>query len=230
MINFVNIGSVIADILVICIFILSIFQAYRRGLTSMIFNLVCLLITVIAVLILSKPITNLIYEHTNIDEFFSNHIENAIGEFIEEQIEKNGKIDTSKTNLSESIVNTINGYIQEAEEKSVTHVSKFVADKLSYFIISAIVLVVLFIVVRISTLFLKVLLYFLSHLPIIKNFDKFGGIAYGIFRAYIIIYFVLAILSLLSPLFSNIGLNAYIKASHICSKFYNNNIFLKIFS
>ena len=112
MINFVNIGSVIADILVICIFILSIFQAYRRGLTSMIFNLVCLLITVIAVLILSKPITNLIYEHTNIDEFFSNHIENAIGEFIEEQIEKNGKIDTSKTNLSESIVNTINGYIQ----------------------------------------------------------------------------------------------------------------------
>jgi len=75
-----------------------------------------------------------------------------------------------------------------------------------------------------------VALYFLSHLPIIKNFDKFGGIAYGIFRAYIIIYFVLAILSLLSPLFSNIGLNAYIKASHICSKFYNNNIFLKIFS
>lgn len=228
MINFIQTGSIIADVIVICIFIISIFQAYKRGLTTMVFNLVCLIITLIAVLILYKPATNWVYNNTEIDEFFAKHIENSIGDFIEEQIADYGEINPEKTNISESIVNKINGYIDEAKTESVANISKFVAEKLSYIVISAIVVILLCIVVRIATFLLRGVLYIISHLPIIRLVDKLGGAGYGLFRAYVIIYAILAVLSLLSPLLADTGLIALINSSKYCSIFYNNNVFLKI--
>ena len=212
MINFISVGSIIADIIVICIFIISIFQAYKRGLTTMIFNLTCMAITIIAVLILCKPVTNWVYNHTEFDDFLAKHIESSISEFMDEQLENKSSIDTSKTSISESIANKINQYIVEAEEKSVDNVSKFVAEKLSYVVVSALVVIILCIVVRLATILLRGVLYFLSHLPNIRSIDKLGGALYGLLRGFILIYFILAVISLASPLLANTGLTACIKA------------------
>ena len=105
----------------------------------------------------------------------------------------------------------------------------YIADKLSYYIISAIVIIGLFVVIRISTILLRGILAFITELPIISTFDKSGGIIYGAFRAFVIVYFVLAVLSLLSPLLANTGIISGINSSKICSRFYNNNLFLNIF-
>lgn len=223
------IGSIIADIAIIAILIISIFQAYKRGLTMLVFHLACLVITLIVVFILCKPITDVIFYNTGFGHFISTHIEDSIGNFIEENIKDDKLIDSKNTNLPESIVNKINDYVIEARESSSDNISKFVSDKLSYIAVSAIVVILLFIIVRIATLFLKGVLYFLSHLPLIRSFDKLGGAVYGIIRGYIIIYGILAIISLLSPLFADSGLIACIKHSNICSIFYNNNILFKIF-
>lgn len=228
MIDFVNVGSTIMDIVVVAVLIISVCQAYKRGLTTLIFNLVCLLITLIAVLVLCKPVTTWVFDNTGIDEFFSKHIESTIGKTIEENLGDDDLINPEKTNISESVVNMINKYISEAKKNSVDNLAKFVADKLSYIVVSAIVVILLCIVVRIATVFLRAILYFLSHLPIIRLFDKSGGAVYGLIRGYIIIYTILAVLSLLSPLLADTGLIACIKASSICSNFYNNNVFLKI--
>ena len=69
MVNFVSIGSIIADVIVVLIFIFSVIQAYRRGLTLVIYQFVSLIITFIALLILCKPVTNFVVNHTGIDEF-----------------------------------------------------------------------------------------------------------------------------------------------------------------
>ena len=228
MINFVSIGAVIADIVLICLFILSVSIAYRRGFTILVFNLICTAITVIAVIALCKPVTNLIYENTKMDEFFSRGIQNAIGGFLEEQIEKNGHINTGKTNIARPVADKINSYIDEVEDESISVISKHVSDKLSYIAISAIVVIVLFVVIRLSTILLRFFLYFITNLPIIKSLDKVGGVAYGILRAYLIAYLVLAILSLLSPILANTGIIACINNSILCEKLYNNNIFLNI--
>ncbi len=228
MIDFVSVGAVIADIALVLVFVISISLAYRRGLTLLAFNLICLVITFVAVIALCKPVTSLIYDKTNIDEFFSKHIKNSIGDFIENQIDQSGKINTDKTNIAKPIADKINSYIEEAEKNSVTDVSKYIADKLAYIVISAIVLILLFVVVRLLTIFLRAVLFFITELPFIHSIDKVGGIAYGILRAYLIIYLILAVLSLFSPLMANTGIIAAINNSKICGNFYNNNIFLKI--
>lgn len=228
MIDFVSIGATIADISLICIFIISIFAAFRKGFTYLVFNFICLLITLFAVLLLCRPLTTFVYENTKIDEFFSKHIQNTIGDFIEEQMEKNGHINTGKTEIAKPIADKINHYIDEAEEKSISNVSKYIADKLAYIVISALVVIVLCIVIRLSTILLRALLYFISELPFIHSIDKAGGIIYGVIRAYVIVYLILAIFSLLSPLMANTGIIAAINNSKICEKFYNNNVLLNI--
>ena len=74
MIDFISIGSITADVIIVFILLFSIYRGYKRGLSMLIVNLACLVITLIGVLILFKPITNWIYNNTNIDEFFSEHI------------------------------------------------------------------------------------------------------------------------------------------------------------
>lgn len=229
MINFIQVGSIITDIVIIAVFIISICQAFKRGLTMVIFQFVSLIVTLIAVLLLCKPITNFVVDKTGIDEFFSSKIESTLGKAFEENFTDGTLIKEDSTNISSSVVKMINNYITDAKQSSANSIAKFVADKLSYIVVSAIVVIVLCIVIRIATYFLKYLLYALSHLPIIRTLDKSGGAVYGLLRAYLIIYFILAILSLLSPLLADTGLIAVIKASKICSVFYNNNILLKIF-
>ena len=100
---------------------------------------------------------------------------------------------------------------------------------MAYIVIFALVVIFLCIVIRISTIFLRALLYFISELPIIHSIDKLGGIVYGVIRAYVIVYLILAILSLLCPIMANTGIIAAINHSRVCSKFYNHNIFLNLF-
>lgn len=228
MIDFVSVGALIADIALICTFVISISAAFRKGFTILVFNFICLLITIVAVLALCKPLTNFVYDKTSVDEFFSKHIKNSIGDFIENQLEKNDHINTGKTNISKPIADKINNYIDEANDKAVTNVSGYVADKLAYIVISALVVIFLCIVVRVSTIFLRAILCFITELPFIHSIDKVGGVVYGVIRAYIIVYLILAILSLLCPIMANTGIIAAINHSRFCSKFYNNNVFLKI--
>ena len=228
MIDFVSVGAIIADVAFIFVFAISVFLAYRKGFTILVFNSIGLLLGIIAVIALCKPLTTLVYENTGIDEFFSKHIQSATKDFLDEQIEKNGHINTGKTNIARPIADKINSYIDEAEENGVKNVSKYIAEKLSYIAISAIVVIVLCILARLSTFVIRAFLYFLTELPFIHTIDKAGGIIYGVLRAFFIIYIVLAVLSLLSPVLANTGIIAFINNSRICEKFYNNNVFLNI--
>ena len=228
MIDFVTIGSIIVDIIFVSIFVISTYLGLRKGFTVLVFNLICLGIIIIAVTGLCKPLTTFIYENTGLDEFFSKHIQNATEDFLEDQIEKNGHINTGKTNIARPIADKINSYIDEAEGKGVKSVSKYISEKLSYTAISAIVVVFICIIVRCSIVFLRAFLYFIAELPIISTLDKVGGILYGIIRAYFIIYVTLAVLSLLSPVLANTGIIASINHSGLCEKLYNDNIFLNI--
>ena len=222
-------GATIADLALILTFVISIFFAYRKGFTYLVFNFICLLITIFAVLILCKPLTAFVYDNTNIDESFSKGIQSSIGNFLEKQLDKSEHINTSKTNIARPIAEKINGYLDEAKENAVDNVAEYIAEKLSYIVISALVVIFLFIAIRIATIFLRTILFFITELPFIHSIDKVGGIFYGVIRAYTIVYLVLAILSLISPLISNTGIIAVINNSKICERFYNNNVFLNIF-
>ena len=144
----------ILDLIVIGIVLLSIYWGYKKGLASLIIKLCAFIIAIVITTILYRPITNFIIENTTIDETMRDMI-------IEKTMHSSSK-EESNDITKELIEDAKNGMIQET------------AGDLSINIISGIVLLSLFIIVRIGLTFLSTLANTLTTLPIVKQFNQLG--------------------------------------------------------
>lgn len=216
----------IVDIIIILIFVVSIAIAYIRGLSSVIYQLISWIITIALIFVLCKPITNVIVDKTTLDETISSSIQTNLEENFGENFENGTTINEENSNISDSVISIINGYINEANEREEENIAEYVSREISYIAVSAIVILGIFIFARVVSLLVKFVLDVIVSLPIFGTVNKVGGIAYGVIRAFLIIYIVLAIISLLSPALANTGLISTIKSSNIGSIFYNDNLIL----
>ena len=216
----------IVDIIIILIFAISIFIAYIKGLTSVVYQLASWVITILLIFLLCRPITNVVINQTSLDETISSKIQANLEENFSENFEEGTEIDDEDSNISSSVINVINSYINEAKARGSSNIAKYVADEISYIAVSAIVIFGIFIFARVVSGLVKFILEVIVSIPIFGTVNKIGGIAYGVLRAFLIVYIILAIISLLSPTFSNTGFISSIKSSYIGSIFYNNNILL----
>ena len=90
-------------------------------------------------------------------------------------------------------------------------------------------MVVLFVITRLLLLLAKTLLEAVSELPIIKQFNEAGGIIYGVIRGILLIYVILAIISLILPMIEKNEILNAINSTIITKILYNNNLILMIF-
>ena len=87
---------------------------------------------------------------------------------------------------------------------------------------------VVFLISKFILLFLKLFADAIANLPIIKQFNKAGGTIYGILEGFLIVYVVLGIISIASPMISDSKIITDIQNSYIGNTMYDNNIVLKI--
>lgn len=228
MIDFLSIGGTVADIVVVAIILISVSHGYRRGLSLLLYQAVALIVTLILVFTLCKPVTNWVVENTKLDEFISEHIETVLDQTFD-NLDQGELIELDDSNMSEAIAEKINSYITEAKENAEGNITKYVATNLSSFVVSGLVVLGLAIVIRIASMFLRVAVSIFASLPFIKTIDRSGGFVFGLIRGFAIVYLLLAIISLISPLMADASLTGMIKNSNICANLYNNNILLNIF-
>ena len=57
---------------------------------------------------------------------------------------------------------------------------------------------------------------------------KTGGLIYGVIKGFLLVYLILAILSVISPLVSSWGIMNAVEDSYLGSTMYNNNIILNL--
>mgnify|MGYP005794201985 FL=1 len=215
----------IIDLIVIGIIFLSTFLGYRKGLIGVAFKIASFIIAIIITLILFKPISNFIINNTE----FAQTIENTIVQKLSTAEIENGQIKQENSNLPEVIVNYINVGLQNTVNEAKDSIVKIVARNLAETIIDIIVIIGLFIITRLLLLFAKAILEAISEIPIIKQFNKAGGILYGILRGLLLIYLTLAIISLLLPMLDKTAILNIINNSILTKILYNNNIILMIF-
>lgn len=203
----------IIDIIVILIFLACIFFGYKRGLTGVIIKVLSFVLSIVISIILFKPVSAIIIDHTDI----YNNLSNSIKVTIQED-EKEEKTNSEKPNV---MLDSINEKIEETEEDATTAIANNIAE----IIINIIVLVILFIVIRIILFFIRFIFSAITELPIIKQIDKLGGFIYGLLEALLIVFVILAIISFIDiP-----ELQLAIKTSIITSFLYNNNLLLMLF-
>ena len=134
----------------------------------------------------------------------------------------------SSTDKTSSTGEYIEKYVSKTVNDKKNEVVASSAHIIAQKAVAIIVLIGLFLVIRVALILLKFVAEGIASLPIIKQFDKSGGILYGVLRGAFVIYLVLAILFFIMSV-NNIEFIADLIDKSILSKFlYNNNIILNI--
>lgn len=208
--------TIVVDLIVIAIIALCIILGYVRGLTGSLIKILSFVLSIVIAFVLFIPISNLVIENTQIDE--------SLEQSIREMIIGN---EQEESNMPEAITDYIGQRVEQAADDAKTAVVDSTARDVAETIVKAGTWVVLFIIARILLIFLKFITALIAKLPVIKQFDKLGGIAYGLIEGLIIVYLLLALVSFIAPMFDN-SIIVAIKDSFVGSIFYNNNLLLKI--
>lgn len=209
----------IVDIIIIAIIALFTFWGYHRGLIGVAFKILTFFVAILVALFLYQPVSNLIIKNTDVDENIENSIIEKFSSKENEQIKEE-----DLENMSQVVVNYIKNYTSEAQDATVSMVAK----QVSIVSINVVVAIGLFILTKLILIIFRAISKILAELPIIKQFDKTGGIIYGLLEGILVILVVLAIISLCASMIENFGIISSINNSYIGKFLYNNNIILKI--
>ena len=205
------------DIIVVAIIALNVFICYRKGLVKLAVGLIAVIVAIIVSVVLYKPVSNIIIENTEIDENIENTIiENFSAETDGEEDTDNGFMKYMEKYVNDSINKTRNQIVLEA--------SNVIATK----VINICVFLGIFIIARIVLILLTFIADIIMSLPILKQFNKAGGIIYGLIKALLIIYVILAIIFFIIYVSGNTTLSNAISSSYITKFFYNNDLLLNL--
>ncbi len=212
--------AIIIDIVIVAIIALCLFLGYRRGLTGSLLKILSFVLAIVIAFILFKPVSNLVINHTNWDDSLKTSIEQFITEKTSTPEEKSSLPQVIVDYIDETMAQSVN----EAKEVAIENTAQSVTN----LIVNAGVWIAVFIIARILLIFIKFITALIAKLPVIKQFDKLGGILYGILEAFVILYVLLAIISFIAPMINNVEFIDALNKSFIGSMLYNNNILLKI--
>ena len=200
----------ILDLIVILVIALFTFIGYKQGLIKVAIKIASFFIAIIIALVLFKPFSTLVINNTTIDD----KIENAIIEKITpEGMKPEDKVETQ--NLPSGIIKNTNDSI------------KNIAETLTTKLIEICTILILYIVARIVLKFIAALATLIEKIPILKQFNKIGGTVYGLVKGVLIVYVILAIIYLASPLLKE-NTSKKIEEARLTKMMYNNNIITKI--
>lgn len=214
--------GIIVDLIIIAVVLLFIFLGYKKGLTGSLIKLLSFAIAVVVALMFYKPLAKAIIDNTVIDDNIHSAIVETLNKNETVQSEENKK---ENTNLIQNIEDNIKKQADQAKNEIIEQT----ANEATQTVVYAGSLLVLFVGARIALMIISIFVKQVTKLPIIKQVDKTGGIIYGLVEGIVIVYVVLAVISLLSVVISNNVVATAVEDSYIGSLLYNNNIILKFF-
>lgn len=184
------------DIGIILIMIVSIFIGYKKGLIKVAISFIAIIVSLVVAIIVYKPLARQISNNTQIDE----KIENIIYEKIKDTDFENL---TEKERKENQVFAFTEKYINEAINQSKENVGQYVAESLSESILEILTFIMLLIILRILLLLLNIMAGMIGEIPIIKQFNKSGGIIYGIIEGFLLINVIFAVLYMINPICLN---------------------------
>ncbi len=221
----ISVSGVIVDLIIISIIIATSYLGYRRGLSSVLYSIIALILSIMIMFVLYKPVSNTIIANTNLDENMASTIKNILPDGL---VVDGKTVDENNSEYSSGVTKLINGYITEAVQKSEKDVVNYVSLQLAYFLIRIMTMIILYIVSRIVLVIIRFATNIIASLPVIKTFDKTGGLIYGVIKSFLIVFVILAIFSAFSPIISSWGVIGAIERSNIGRILYNNNFILNL--
>lgn len=199
------------DLILVAIIGLFTFIGYKKGLIKVAFGLVSFILAIAISVIVYKPVSNFVINYTSIDD--------TIEATIEERL-------NSSDISSEETENIVSNYYNNIKSASTA----VIADGMSKTIINIACMLIVFIITKIILLFFKFAGDLIAKLPLIKQFNYAGGFIYGLLKGFIIVYILLALIAIISPIININNIITMINNSIITNIMYNNNIIFILFT
>ena len=191
--------GILIDIIFIAIILLSAFLGYKKGLVNMASKLFAGILAIIITLILYQPVSNAIIKNTSLQT----KIENII-------------IEKTQTENQEENSNVINELSQNMIKEQ--------AKNISINVVHAITMIGIFLLVKIILSIVFALINGIANLPILKQFNEVGGIAYGLVRGAIISVICIALLGVYAKISPQNKINTEIENTYLTKIVYKNII------
>ena len=231
------------DFVVIGIIAIFALWGFKKGLVLSVFKLVSFFVAVILSIVLSPLVAGVITDNTPIHSNISGYIYDSLNSKQENFAGSvNEKIDTAgqsffdgvveglpipdflKKNLSKTLVEQT----PEIKTKSASVVLENISDRLADFAVTIMSMIILFILFLILLFILRKIIEKIVKLPVIKQMDKIGGIAFGTLQGLLIIFIVFALLMLFQSNQMLGGLYETIDNSLIGKFFYEHNLIVSL--
>ena len=119
-------------------------------------------------------------------------------------------------------------YVDDSVNKTKNEIVIEAAPVIANKVINVCVIVAIFIILRLLLILLTFVADIITSLPLIKQFNEAGGVLYGIIKALLIIYVILAILFFIVYTTGNSTIADAIANSYVTKIFYNHNLLLNI--
>ena len=217
--------TILVDLIIIAVIALSIFLGYKKGLIGVAVEILSFFIAIVLAFVLCGPVATYITQNTTLDD----NIQQSIKQTLEAKEDiTNEEIVKNEENLPQFVTSFIGKEIDKVATNAKNEIANVVSVNVTSAIINAISFIGIFIVTKIVLIFLKMFSEQIAKIPVLKQFNQAGGIAYGVLRGFFIVYLVLGIISLIMPLFQENMIIDAINNSIIGSMLYNNNLLLKI--
>lgn len=201
--------GVIVDLIIIAIVALSTYLAYKKGLVALAIKLCAVVISIVITLLLYKPVSNLIINTTSIDETIQNAILEKATDVIRQEEE---------SDLSNEVIDFAKDGVLDVK-----------ARELSIQIVNTGVIIILFLIIKFLLRFVTVIANKIAKLPIINQFNKAGGLIYGLLRGIIIVYIALLLIGFAGQINKNNKLHKSINESTLGKMMYENNVLNMLF-
>lgn len=199
------------DIILIAIIALITFIGYKRGLIKVAFKLISFLLAIVLAVVLYKPISNFIINSTPIDD--------NLKQAIEERL-------SSPDISDEETDNIVAAYYDNVKNSSTAATAKIISET----IINVGCMIIVFVVSKLILLLFRFSGDLIAKLPLIKQLNSAGGFVYGILEGFVLVYILLALIAIMSPVFNMNQIINMINSSIIANIMYNNNIIFILFT
>lgn len=200
--------GIIIDIILVVFLVGSTYLGYKKGLVSVAVSLIAFLAAIIITILLYRPIADLVIQNTDWDE----NLQNTIQKNIE---------DATKSEKSDEEKNFAENMIDETKKDILPDTSRTIAVNIIY----GITIIVIFILSRVLLLLINLMSEAITSLPIIKQFNEAGGVAYGLLRGIVVVYAIVMLLNLIISFDPQGELNKIVEETILTKFLININIF-----
>ena len=216
----------ILTIIILAVFVLSVFDGYRKGFLKTAFSLVSWILVLVLCNYATPIVTTALIENTDVEVMVQTTVDAKLMEVFSDTLETSGIAELEATlpaELKTAILGE-NGSFEEVIANGIqldtTSLVNGIVEILGFVITVAIL--------RVAMMIIELALGFVAKLPLIGPMDKMLGLACGAGSGLIWCWVVLAIVSVLALTGTNTELATYVSQSQLLTWLQDNNVILNL--